>query len=115
MKRFAALLAAGLVVNAPLARAQSPQELAQTSRYVAGFQNPDGGFGGSAGGASSLGTTSSAVRVLKYTGGSVPDVLGAIKYVKSCQNAETGGFASTPRGQNHGPPPAPRPLALGEL
>ena len=115
MKRFAALLAAGLLVNAPLARAQTPQELAQTSQYVAGFQNPDGGFGGSAGGASSLGTTSSAVRILKYTGGSVPDVLGAIKFVKSCQNAETGGFASAPGGKTDVGTTASGLMAFGEL
>ena len=37
---------------------------------------------------SSLGATNSGLRVLKHVGGSVPDILGCIKYVKSCRDAE---------------------------
>ena len=37
---------------------------------------------------SSLGATNSGLRVLRHVGGSVPDVLGCVKYVKSCRVAE---------------------------
>ncbi len=99
MKRRLMGLAACLIVVAQVARAQSPTELAQTANYIAAFQNPDGGFAAKVGGPSTLGGTSSAIRSLKYTGGSIPDVLAAIKYVKSCYNPEIGGFAPTPGGK----------------
>ena len=47
---------------------------------------------------SSLGATNSGLKVLLHVGGSVPDVLGCIKYVKSCRDS-TGGFAPTPGGK----------------
>jgi len=103
MKRIVTGLAAWLIVAAPAARAESPSpspsDLARTSAYLAAFQNRDGGFAAKAGGASSLGATSSAYRTLKNTGGSVPDVLGAIKFVRSCVDKESGGFAPTPGGK----------------
>ncbi len=71
----------------------------QTAHYAASLQNPDGGFAGQPGGKSTLGGTSSAIRILKYNGGSIPDVLGAIDYVKSCFDPETGGFAPEPGGK----------------
>jgi prenyltransferase beta subunit/pimeloyl-ACP methyl ester carboxylesterase len=80
-------------------RAETPEELSQTARYVAAFQNPDGGFAAKPGDKSSLGATSSAIRILKHVGGSIPDVLGCIKYVKSCRDADSGGFATTPGGK----------------
>ncbi len=102
MTRIPLLLAAGLVAFAPgtAVRAQTPKERAQTARFVAAFQNPDGGFAGSVGGKSSLGATSSAARTLTFTGGSIKDVLGAIAYVESCFDKESGGFASTPGGKS---------------
>ena len=36
---------------------------------------------------------------MKYTGGSIPDVLACIKYVQSCVDATRGGFANTPGGE----------------
>lgn len=87
--------------------AQTPEELQQTARFAAHFQNPDGGFAPSVGQASSLGPTSSAIRVLKYTGGSVPNVPAAVAYVRSCWD-ESGGFAKTPGGQ-----PDPITTAVG--
>jgi poly(3-hydroxybutyrate) depolymerase/prenyltransferase beta subunit len=119
MKRFLAGLAVavtvGLVVASPVARAQTPSELRQTARYAAAFQNPDGGFGARVGGASTLGSTSSAVRILKYTGGSIPDVLGCIKFVKSCYDAEAGGFAPTPGGKSDVGTTASGLMAMSEL
>ena len=104
-----------LVLIAPAAIAQTPAELATTSSYVEAFQNPDGGFSGNSGGSSSLGATSSAIRVLKNTGGSIPDVLACIKYVKSCVDAGSGGFAQTPNGKSDVPTTASGLMALTEL
>ncbi len=99
MKRMLVGLVACLVGLAPAVRAETPEELSQTARYVAAFQNPDGGFAAKVGDKSSLGATSSAIRILKHVGGSIPDVLGCIKYVKSCRDADGGGFAPTPGGK----------------
>lgn len=81
------------------ARGQAPAELAATARFAANFQNPDGGFAPKVGGASTLGATSSAVRILGYTAGSIRDVPGAIRYVKSCWDDASGGFAPEPGGR----------------
>lgn len=89
------LLACGLAAHAH-AHAQTPIELSQTARFVAAFQNPDGGFAGSVGQRSTLGATSSAIRTLKYVGGSIGDVPGCIAFVESCWDADSGGFAQTP-------------------
>ena len=99
MKRYLLVLAVGLAGFGPVARAQSPEESAQTARFVAAFQNPDGGFAATKGGPSTLGATSSSLRALKYTGGSVPDVLACLAFVRSCYDPETGGFAQTPGGK----------------
>ena len=115
MLRFLPGLAACLIVAAPVASAQSPPDLIQSAKYAAGFQNPDGGFAPARGGASTLGATSSATRVLKYTGGAVPDVLGAIKFVKSCVDKGTGGFAPTPGGKADVGTTASGLMALAEL
>ncbi|MDR3621936.1 MAG: DUF1080 domain-containing protein [Paludisphaera borealis] len=97
MRRLIATLAVALVCGT-FARAQSPADFAQTAAYVAALQNKDGGFGAAAGQPSSLGSTSTALRILHYVGGSVPDVIGCIKFVKSCQ-VDGGGFAQTPGGK----------------
>ena len=88
-----------LTATPPIARAQTPAEYAQTASYAAAHQNKDGGFGGTPGQLSSLGATNSGLRVLKHVGGSVPDILGCIKYVRSCHDAASGGFAPTPGGK----------------
>jgi prenyltransferase beta subunit/predicted esterase len=80
------------------AHGQTPAEFAQTAAFAAAHQNKDGGFAAKAGELSSLGATNSALRVLKHVGGSVPDILGCIKYVKSCRDAG-GGFAPVPGGK----------------
>lgn len=93
-------LALGLFILAPISilRAQTPAETARSARFVAAFQNPDGGFAGSPGGKSSLGSTSSAIRILKTVGGSIPDVLKCLQYLSSCHDKKSGGFAPTPGG-----------------
>jgi acetyl esterase/lipase len=115
MKRFVAGLVVGLLAAAPAARAQSPAELAQTAAYTAAFQNADGGFAPKKGAASTLGATSSAIRVLKYTGGSIPDVLACVRFVKSCFNPGAGGFAQTPGGKADVGTTASGLMAVAEL
>jgi acetyl esterase/lipase len=80
------------------AHGQTPAEFAQTAAFAAAHQNKDGGFALKEGELSSLGATNSALRVLKHVGGSVPDILGCIKYVKACRDAG-GGFAPMPGGK----------------
>ena len=80
------------------AHGQTPAEFSQTAAFAAAHQNKDGGFAAKAGELSSLGATNSALRVLKHVGGSVPDILGCIKFVKACRDA-SGGFAPMPGGK----------------
>jgi len=94
-----AILALAALVRPAPTWAQSPSEMERTASYLAALQNPDGGFGGKPGQASSLGSTSSGVRTLGYVGGSIPDVAKCIAYVKSCFDPTSGGFASTPGGK----------------
>jgi pimeloyl-ACP methyl ester carboxylesterase len=104
MKRFLGMFGVGLVVltvgpaAAPV-RAAASEDPVPTARFLAAFQNPDGGFAAKTGDASSLGATSSVIRTLKNVGGSIPDVLASIKYLKSCVDPESGGFAPTPGGK----------------
>ena len=78
--------------------AQTSADFAQTAAFAAAHQNADGGFSAKPGQKSSLGATNSGVRILLHTGGSVPDVLGCVKFVKSCRDS-SGGFASEPGGK----------------
>jgi prenyltransferase beta subunit len=98
MRRSGLVLAVCLFVASPALRAQTPAERAQTAAFVAAHQNPDGGFAATKGGTSSLGATSSAIRSLKYTAGSIPDVPACIAYVRTCRDAGSGGFSQTPSG-----------------
>ena len=91
------LMALVVLAAHAVTRAQSPEELAQTGRYVAAFQNPDGGFAAKEGGASNLGTTSSAIRTLKNVAGSIRDVPACIAFVRKCRDADSGGTANVMR------------------
>ncbi|AMV39302.1 family 16 glycoside hydrolase [Planctomyces sp. SH-PL62] len=115
MRRLIGLFAVCLVAlpSPPSSRGQTPADFAQTAAYVASLQNPDGGFGPSPGQPSSLGSTNSAARILRYVGGSIPDVLGCIRYVKSCR--ADGGFAPTPGGKPDSLSTSLGLLAVGEL
>lgn len=99
MQRFVLCLAAWAIVTIPNVHAQSPGELARTGSFIAALQNADGGFAAKTGGPSSLGSTSTAIRILKNVGGSIPDVPACIRYVKSCRDSQSGGFAPTPGGK----------------
>jgi len=100
MRSTIGFLAVGVVYLSigPTSQAQTPAELAQTAATVASLQNDDGGFASAPGEPSNLGATSLAVRILHYAGGSIPDALGCIKYIKSCRT-DSGGFAKTPEGE----------------
>ncbi len=96
--RWALLVWFGLLGLESSSHGQSPAEYAQTAAFAAAHQNKDGGFASKVGESSSLGATNSALRVLKHVGGSVPDILGCIAYVKSCRDG-SGGFAPAPAGK----------------
>jgi len=115
MRRSIGFLAACLLglTSAAGARAQSPAEFAQTAAYVGSLQNPDGGFASAPGQPSSLGATNSAVKILGYVGGSIPDVLKCIEYVKSCR--VDGGFAPAPGGKPDSLTTSIGLLVVGEL
>lgn len=115
MKRALLCLCVWAGLATPSLFAQSPTELQQTARFVAAFQNPDGGFATRVGGSSSLGSTGSAIRSLKYTGGSIPDVLKCIAYVKSTFDSASGGFAPTPGGKPDSNTTAIGLMAVSEL
>jgi poly(3-hydroxybutyrate) depolymerase/prenyltransferase beta subunit len=115
MKRIAPLCPAIVLVALSSAGAQTPAELAQTASYVAAFQTDGGGFAPNVGGGPSLGSASSAIRSLKYSGGSIKDVLGCIDYVKRCRDAQTGGFAQSPGGKVDVPTTASGLMAIAEL
>jgi hypothetical protein len=100
--RFAAVLV--LLCPLPLV-AQSADERAATIRFLAGLQQPDGGFIGApadpkadAQPKSTLRATSAAVRAIKYLGGEVPGRDKVQAFVKSCYAPGTGGYADTPGG-----------------
>jgi prenyltransferase beta subunit len=85
--------------------AQSADEKKATIQFVAGLQQPDGGFIGApvdpkaeAPAKSSLRATSAAVRAIKYLGGEVPHQAKAADFVLSCYDPTTGGFADQPKG-----------------
>lgn len=96
------LLVVGLLAAAPLARAQSEIEKAQTRHYLVGLQSADGGFAADAASPTpTLRATSAAIRALKHFGGEVPRAEEAAKFVLKCRDAATGGFADGP-GQKPG-------------
>jgi prenyltransferase beta subunit len=89
---------AALAMFADPGWAQSPADFAQTAAYAAAHQNEDGGFAAAPGQRSTLGATNTGLRVLEYTGGSIPDIAGCIRFVKACK-VKDGGFAQTPGGK----------------
>jgi len=102
------------IALAATTRGQTPAEFTQTAAFAAAHQNKDGGFAPKGGGPSSLGSTNSGLRVLKHVGGSVPDILGCVRYVKSCRD-QGGGFAPTPGGKPDVIPTAIGLMAASEL
>ncbi len=115
MKRVWMGFVVALILSPIAARGQTPAEMRRTADYAASLQNEDGGFGASADAASSLGATSSGIKVLLYTGGSIPDVPSCMAYVRKCFDKESGGFAPTPGGKPDVHTTSIGLMALGEL
>jgi prenyltransferase beta subunit len=105
-----AFLAFSLI--AAVSAAPVPKEQREaTVRWVATIQNPDGGYRGTpAPGMSQLGSVPAALRVAKYFGGALPNRDATIKFVLSCYDPSTGGFADTP-----GAAPSVRSTAMGVM
>jgi pimeloyl-ACP methyl ester carboxylesterase len=110
-----AALVLGLSGTSSLVHGQAGPDLNSVAEIVAGLQNEDGGFAPSKGQASTLGATSSAIRILGYVGGSIPDPLGAIAFLKRCRDEASGGFAPTPGATPDVGTTASALMALGEL
>ena len=110
-----ALLVAGVGPSDARSQSLSRAEREQTAEYAATRQNDDGGFAADPGGPSRLGSTTAAARILRYTGGSIPDVLGSIDFVRSCFDEDSGGFAQEPGGEPEVGSTASGLMALGEL
>jgi len=95
----AVLLCGCLLLLVPSLRAEAPDRKA-TVAYLVGLQNKDGGFRPSADvDKASLRATSSAIRAIKYLGGDLPNRAACAKFVESCFDKESGGFADAPGGK----------------
>ncbi|HEX5271843.1 MAG TPA: prenyltransferase/squalene oxidase repeat-containing protein [Gemmataceae bacterium] len=117
MKRLA-LVALCLAVCVPSLRAQSADEKKATVAYLQGSQQADGGFLPAAGtktSKSSLRSTTSALRALKYFGGAAKDTKTAAAFVEKCFDKESGGFADSPGGKPDVVTTAVGLMALKEL
>ncbi len=112
---FFTTLSLGLLLAGSPLRAQTPEQVAQTADFVEALQNDDGGFSPKKGEKSTLGATSSAIRILKNVGGSVPDIEGSRAFVKKCFDAESGGFVQTPGGKPDVGTTASGLMAVAEL
>jgi acetyl esterase/lipase len=99
-------LATAIATLAPSVLAQDSRtvaaEYARTAATLRLLQNADGGFAAEKGGASTLAATNAAIRSIKHVGGSIPNVIKATKFVRSCfvpgENV-AGAFAPTPGGK----------------
>jgi prenyltransferase beta subunit len=90
-------------------RAQSADQKKATIDFLKQLQNKDGGFGPGPGQTkSSIGSTSSALRAIKYSGGKLEDTASASEFVKGCYDKASGGFADQPGGK-----PAVAQTAIG--
>ena len=98
MKRTA-LVWFSVLLLAPCVQAQTPEQKKASLAFVQKLQNPDGGFADLAGNKSSLRATNSALRVFKYFGGELMNKDGCSKFVASCFDKSSGGFADMPDGK----------------
>jgi prenyltransferase beta subunit len=121
MKRFA-LVALCLAVCVPTLCAQSAEEKKATVAYLQGLQFGDGGFLPAAAdpasnklSKSSLRSTSSSLRALKYFGGEPKDAKAAAAFVYKCRDKDSGGFADEPGGKPDVPTSAVGIMAVVEV
>jgi prenyltransferase beta subunit len=83
----------------PAALAEPSADRASAA-FVAALQNTDGGFRvGPMSGDSSLRATSAALRAMKYFGGKPRDRDQCVRFVETCHDGKSGGFADRPGGQ----------------
>ena len=116
MKRTLATLLCFLIVPSTSdLRADSPSDDARTAGFLQTFRVAGGAFAAQPGGEANLGSTSSALRTLKYVGGTNEDPLGVIEFVRKCADPATGGFAPTPGGTPSVGVTASGLMALAEL
>lgn len=78
-----------------------PDDTKSTIRWLTALQSANGGFVPASvkNPMPSLRVTSAAVRALHYLGAEVPKKADCIKFVDSCFDAKSGGFADTPGGK----------------
>jgi len=81
----------------------TPEQRKATVAFLQNLQQPDGGFlpvpDDSRGNVkTSVRATTTALRALKYMGGEPKDKMGCAKFLRSCFDAKTGGFADHPGG-----------------
>ncbi len=95
-----------LTMPVPLVRAQSADERKATVAWLKALQTTDGGFlaapsnpAGNRLNQSSLRGTSSALRALKYFGGTPKDAGAAAAFIEKCYDKDSGGFADVPKGK----------------
>jgi hypothetical protein len=98
------LLVLPLTLLPVAARADDDPGIKATVAYVQKLQTSTGGFLSMAPQpniriAPTLRATSSAVRALHYLGGKLPNHEACIKFVESCYDPESGGFADLPKGK----------------
>ncbi|RUL89731.1 family 16 glycoside hydrolase [Tautonia sociabilis] len=116
--RRAVVVAFAILLSFPItagARSLDASQRRETAQFAADRQNPDGGFAAEPGGSSALGATTASIRVLLDTGGSIPDALRCIDFVRSCFDPETGGFSQVPGGEPDVGTTASGLMAMGEL
>ncbi len=91
----------GFLVCVPVAAAQTPAAKQATVAYLQALQAADGGFlpaKTEPAGKSSMRTTVSAVRAVRFFGGEPRNLAKAVTFLKSCYDPKTGGFADRPGG-----------------
>ena len=101
----------------PFSAARPADDKAETIKFLAGLQQPDGGFSPAPGakGESSLRATSAAARAIKYLGGEVPNKARATDFVTRCYQPESGAFSDRPGGSWDVPLTAVGAMAAAEL
>jgi prenyltransferase beta subunit len=109
------------VVLAPI-QAQSPDQVKATIAYLRGLQTEDGGFTARAASTTSKGpnppslrATNAALRALKYFGGEAKEPEACKRFVASCFDKASGGFADSPKGKPDVATTAVGLMALVEL
>jgi prenyltransferase beta subunit len=94
------------------AAGQTPEQKQATVAYLQRLHAPTGGYGPSLAAAPqpTLSATLSALRAVRYFGGTVANTEPDAKFVVSCFDKNAGGFADRP-----GQPPAAIPTAIGAM